>query len=55
MNDGNDRPQLVIVGDPVDGFAYYGPFADADEATEWAEQEVTEQSWWLADLRGRDE
>lgn len=41
---------IVVLGDPVDGFTYYGPFADYDDAMEYAQTECGECSWWIAPL-----
>lgn len=41
---------VVIVGDPVLGLKFFGPFEDADEAMTWADQEHDDQSWWVADM-----
>ena len=41
---------IVIVGDPVDGFRYYGPFDDHDSAVKWAEAELDGERWWVADM-----
>lgn len=47
---------LVIIGDPVDGCVFYGPFDTADAAVEWAEREVpATQSWWTTDLKYPEE
>ncbi|UTU07693.1 hypothetical protein CcrC1_gp008 [Caulobacter phage C1] len=42
---------ILIVGNPVDGYAYYGPFHDHDDATNYAENTGTEGNpWWVAPL-----
>ena len=41
---------VVIHGNPADGFAYVGPFADADAATHYADAEVTHDNWWVVQL-----
>lgn len=46
----SDRPTLVITGNPVDGFFYYGPFDNAGAAIEWAERNQDGQDWWIAPL-----
>jgi hypothetical protein len=48
MND--ETPTLLIVGNPVDGFDYYGPFPDADAASEWAENNRRDEVWWTTKL-----
>lgn len=42
--------QIVITGNPVDGFFFYGPFDSAEAAISWAEVEHQGQSWWVAPM-----
>ena len=44
---------LVVVGNPVDGLTFFGPFEDRDDAIDWAEQrdELTGSGWWIAPLQ----
>lgn len=46
----NPTPHVVISGNPVDGFAYYGPFEDSQTAIASAET-ITEADWWIAELK----
>jgi hypothetical protein len=41
---------LLIVGNPVDGFRFRGPFATAGDAGVWAESHDHEADWWVAPL-----
>jgi len=43
---------IIIVGTPVDGFKYVGPFVDRDEAVHYAEVEARgfDADWWIAEL-----
>jgi hypothetical protein len=43
---------ILIVGDPVDGFIYFGPFSSADEAIERAERCGIKGDWWTTPLVG---
>lgn len=45
-----NQPTLLITGNPVDGFFFYGPFAVAPDAIEWAERNHSDQEWWSAPL-----
>ena len=36
---------IVITGNPVDGFEYYGPFDSPSQAGDWAE-DLLQQDWW---------
>ena len=40
---------LLVVGNPVDGFIYVGPFTDMEDATHYAEGHITAY-WWVAEL-----
>ena len=41
---------IVIYGNPVDGFAHVGPFANRDDAVAYAEDEPYNGNWWIAML-----
>lgn len=42
---------VVIIGDPIDGLTFVGPFEDAEEAMAWAEENDDNiRSWWVSDL-----
>jgi hypothetical protein len=43
---------ILIVGNPVDGLTFYGPFATADEAN--AAGERVQDDWWIAPLKAPD-
>lgn len=45
----NEKKWIVIMGDPVDGFAYFGPFPDADSAVEWGNTNG-DSDWWITSL-----
>ncbi len=42
--------KMIITGDPIDGFRYFGPFADGNSACDWADSNVSEMNWWIAEL-----
>ena len=41
---------IIVYGNPVDGFAFEGPYPDIEVASETAERTVKEHSWWVAVL-----
>lgn len=41
---------IVITGNPVDGFGYFGPFDDVEAADAWAERQRFEESYWVHTL-----
>lgn len=43
-----NQKYIVICGDPVNGFKYYGPFDTVEEAQHWAEGDSHET--WVAPL-----
>lgn len=45
---------IVITGNPVDGFQYYGRFSDEPAAIDWADENLSEEDWWIAELINPD-
>lgn len=43
------RPILVI-GNPMDGLSFIGPFTDDEEAMEYADQHYGGTNWWLTTI-----
>lgn len=41
---------IVIMGNPVDGFDYIGPFNSFDEADEYVANERNPENFWIAQL-----
>jgi hypothetical protein len=42
---------LIVRGNPVIGFTYWGPFDDSADAVAWADENITvEYDWWLTEL-----
>lgn len=46
---------IVITGNPVDGFSYFGPYENAQDATDDAGEAVLALDWWVAPLLSVDE
>lgn len=42
---------IVVSGNPINGFFYFGPFIDADAALVWAKKAIGE-AWWVTKLEG---
>ena len=40
---------IVVLGNPIDGLQFTGPFSSIDDAVAWAE-EVCETDWWIVPL-----
>lgn len=40
---------IVVVGNPVDGFTFFGPFKTLGDAVVWAEESV-DRDWCVAPL-----
>src|SRR4051794_35915857 len=38
---------LIIIGNPVDGLRFYGPFTSAEEANLAADSIRCEEEWWV--------
>ena len=45
---------ITVFGNPVDGFAFVGPFNDADAAARYGESERYITNWWAAELYAPD-
>lgn len=41
---------IIVLGDPVDGFRYIGPFVTSAEAMHHAELAHPNDTWWVVDL-----
>jgi hypothetical protein len=41
---------IVVTGNPVDGFTFYGVFKTAEDANDWAELRLNGKEWWVAAL-----
>lgn len=41
---------VILCGNPVDGIQVHGPFYISDEAHEWAEIALKNETWWVTDL-----
>ena len=42
---------VVAIGNPFDGISLVGPFDDAEEANEWAENHARANDWWSMHVR----
>ncbi len=40
---------IIVTGNPLDGFRFIGPFATPNEAVEWATDHCT-QEWWVTNV-----
>ena len=41
--------KIVLVGNAVDGFQFFGPFPDIEDALEFTER-IRQDAWIIADL-----
>lgn len=41
---------VLLVGNPVDGIAVFGPFNNGEEANEWADDHLRNEEWWAVAL-----
>jgi len=42
---------IVIAGDVVNGLSFWGPFGEDDNAVAWAEANIRDRDWVIADLK----
>lgn len=43
-------PYIIVQGNPVDGFVFYGPFPGAVSAVEAADEKNVPEPWCVAEL-----
>ncbi len=41
---------ILVIGDPLEGFRFVGPFGSKEEAEAFADEEAPSQACWLAEL-----
>lgn len=41
---------IIVVGDPMSGFEFFGPFEDDLVALEYGRKHIFGTNWWMADL-----
>jgi hypothetical protein len=41
---------VLVVGDPVGGYRFYGPLKTEKEAMDFADFAFTAEKWWVADM-----
>ena len=44
------KTTIVVTGNPVDGFVFYGPWDNSDAAVDGAEDMRLAGDWWIAPL-----
>ena len=50
MNRNNRQLWIVVSGNPIGGIEFHGPFDSADDANEYAAEELKGE-WWLGKLQ----
>lgn len=45
---------LLVVGNPIDGFGFHGPFETEEEAVEYGENNNWDDNWNVAELQAPD-
>ena len=46
---------IIIVGNPVSGLEFIGPFKTGEDAVEWANRDAhIDADWWVAPLEAKD-
>jgi hypothetical protein len=43
---------IIVTGNPIDGFRFYGPFSSSGDACQWTEDnsKIIDPDWYLAEL-----
>jgi hypothetical protein len=39
---------IIVMGNPVEGLTFVGPFDDPNEAGDYAADEYRNEEWWIA-------
>lgn len=47
----NNNKHVLVVGNLSDGFEFFGPFENGDEAFEWGSENFLDENLWVATLR----
>lgn len=47
MTDIGDQ-MIVVTGDPISGFQFFGPFPCETDAVDWADRQFNDREWWVA-------
>ncbi len=46
---------IIIIGNPVDGLQFIGPFKTSDDAIAWVNCDAhIDADWWVASLEAKD-
>ena len=46
-----DYLYILVIGNPVDGFGYIGPFEDSEDAVSYADKHLDDRSdWWISSM-----
>lgn len=45
---------IIMTGNPVDGFSFYGSYPSREEAAEDATVNITQADWWIVELQPAD-
>ena len=41
---------IIVEGNPVEGFTYFGLFKDPADATDYADRHFFGESWWVTNI-----
>lgn len=41
---------IIVTGNPVDGFEFFGIFETETEGIDWADAAFDDRDWWLASV-----
>lgn len=42
---------VVVMGNPFDGLEIRGPFENVDDANDWADQNLRDETWWVVEVK----
>ena len=45
-----EEKAIIVMGNPIDGLSFVGPFDDNYDGIEYAEKECVDGEWWIGKL-----
>lgn len=48
MDEEKEDQFIIVTGNPIHGFEFFGPFPYEVAAIEWAERKFDDREWWTA-------
>lgn len=46
MEEKEEDRVIIVAGNPIDGFEFFGPFGCETDAIDWADAAFDDREWW---------